>query len=318
MACSYPEAMGYFKRGDIPYYYALADAFTLCEAYHQSMMGPTNPNRLYHHEDRRAAPSGDGKDARHRQRHGRRHHRRQRHGGLDHLSRAAKRRRRGPAGLPRRLPPSPPGTCTSTPTGNTGSGAEQLRLQRLAWCRNFKNAPREFGPSAQRAVLARGAEPSVAQGCAGEHAAAGVVDRRALLLLGEHPRWGPSFGEYHVTRAPRARRPSNPEVWARTVFILNYDEGDGFYDHASAPVPLGRMASAFPRSAPPARSSTQRLPIGLGHRNPADRRSRPWSKGGKVSAEVFDHTSVCCASSNAASASSRKTSRPGGAPSAAT
>ncbi|PXC08955.1 hypothetical protein C0043_06510, partial [Pseudomonas aeruginosa] len=30
---------------------------------------------------------------------------------------------------------------------------------------------------------------------------------------------------------------SNPEVWARTVFILNYDEGDGFYDHASTPVP---------------------------------------------------------------------------------
>ncbi|WP_410961841.1 alkaline phosphatase family protein, partial [Salmonella sp. SAL4457] len=61
MAVQYPEAMGYFKRGDIPYYYALADAFTLCEAYHQSMMGPTNPNRLYHMSGR-AAPSGDGKD----------------------------------------------------------------------------------------------------------------------------------------------------------------------------------------------------------------------------------------------------------------
>ncbi|MGV8546244.1 alkaline phosphatase family protein, partial [Pseudomonas aeruginosa] len=61
MSVQYPEAMGYFKRGDIPYYYALADAFTLCEAYHQSMMGPTNPNRLYHMSGR-AAPSGDGKD----------------------------------------------------------------------------------------------------------------------------------------------------------------------------------------------------------------------------------------------------------------
>ncbi|MEM8141996.1 alkaline phosphatase family protein, partial [Morganella morganii] len=52
----------------------------------------------------------------------------------------------------------------------------------------------------------------------------------------EHPWWGPSFGEYYVTRVLEALT-SNPEVWARTVFILNYDEGDGFYDHASAPVP---------------------------------------------------------------------------------
>ncbi len=33
------------------------------------------------------------------------------------------------------------------------------------------------------------------------------------------------------------------------------------------------------------------LPIGLGHRVPLIAIS-PWSKGGKVSAEVFDHTSV--------------------------
>lgn len=54
-------AMGHFKRDDIPYYYALADAFTLGEAYHQSIMGPTNPNRLYHMTGR-TAPTGDGKN----------------------------------------------------------------------------------------------------------------------------------------------------------------------------------------------------------------------------------------------------------------
>ncbi|WP_404854036.1 alkaline phosphatase family protein, partial [Escherichia coli] len=36
----------------------------------------------------------------------------------------------------------------------------------------------------------------------------------------EHPWWGPSFGEYYVTRVLEALT-SNPEVWARTVFILN-------------------------------------------------------------------------------------------------
>ena len=39
--------MGYFTRGDIPFHYALADAFTICDQYFCSVQGPTNPNRLY-------------------------------------------------------------------------------------------------------------------------------------------------------------------------------------------------------------------------------------------------------------------------------
>ena len=39
--------MGYFRRDDLPFYYALADAFTICDAYHCSIFGPTNPNRLF-------------------------------------------------------------------------------------------------------------------------------------------------------------------------------------------------------------------------------------------------------------------------------
>src|SRR5262249_50455624 len=39
--------MGYFQRDDIPFYYALADAFTICDAYHASVFGPTGPNRLF-------------------------------------------------------------------------------------------------------------------------------------------------------------------------------------------------------------------------------------------------------------------------------
>ncbi|MET8702456.1 alkaline phosphatase family protein, partial [Kitasatospora sp. NPDC004723] len=41
------RTMGYFTREDIPYQYALADAFTLCDAYFTSLAGPTDPNRLY-------------------------------------------------------------------------------------------------------------------------------------------------------------------------------------------------------------------------------------------------------------------------------
>lgn len=40
-------SMGYYTRADLPYYYALADAFTICDNYFCSVMGPTDPNRLY-------------------------------------------------------------------------------------------------------------------------------------------------------------------------------------------------------------------------------------------------------------------------------
>ena len=39
--------MGYYTRADLPFHYALADAFTICDGYHCSVMGPTNPNRYY-------------------------------------------------------------------------------------------------------------------------------------------------------------------------------------------------------------------------------------------------------------------------------
>ena len=42
-----PNTMGYYGRSDLPFYHALADNFTLCDAYHCSLIGPTDPNRLY-------------------------------------------------------------------------------------------------------------------------------------------------------------------------------------------------------------------------------------------------------------------------------
>jgi len=41
------SAMAHLTRQDIPFHYALADAFTVCDAYHCSLLGPTDPNR-YH------------------------------------------------------------------------------------------------------------------------------------------------------------------------------------------------------------------------------------------------------------------------------
>ncbi len=41
------QTMGYFTRADLPFQYALADAFTICDGYHQAILAPTSPNRMY-------------------------------------------------------------------------------------------------------------------------------------------------------------------------------------------------------------------------------------------------------------------------------
>ena len=39
--------MAHMERSDLPFHYALADAFTVCDGYHCSMLGPTDTNRYY-------------------------------------------------------------------------------------------------------------------------------------------------------------------------------------------------------------------------------------------------------------------------------
>ncbi len=43
------EVMGFHDRTAIPFYYALADRFTVCDRWFASVMGPTFPNRFYLH-----------------------------------------------------------------------------------------------------------------------------------------------------------------------------------------------------------------------------------------------------------------------------
>ncbi len=42
-----PLTMGYYNREDLPFYYALADAFTICDQHFCSCLTGTTPNRLY-------------------------------------------------------------------------------------------------------------------------------------------------------------------------------------------------------------------------------------------------------------------------------
>ena len=52
----------------------------------------------------------------------------------------------------------------------------------------------------------------------------------------EHPDYLPAAGADFIASKIDAIA-ANPDVWAKTVFILNYDENDGLFDHVPPPTP---------------------------------------------------------------------------------
>jgi phospholipase C len=101
----------------------------------------------------------------------------------------------------------------------------------------------------------------------------------------EHPDYSPAAGADFVASKIDAIA-ANPDVWAKTVFILNYDENDGLFDHVVPPTPPAGTANEFI-----AIGGDPSWPIGGGFRVPCVIVS-PWTQGGWVASETFDHTSV--------------------------
>ncbi|CAN5545039.1 phospholipase C, phosphocholine-specific [soil metagenome] len=89
-----------------------------------------------------------------------------------------------------------------------------------------------------------------------------------------------------------------PDVWKKTVFILTYDENDGYFDHIppfQAPHPkkpeTGIVTQGIDTGVEYEETAKGGNALGLGFRVPMVIAS-PWSRGGCVCSEVFDHTSV--------------------------
>jgi phospholipase C len=111
----------------------------------------------------------------------------------------------------------------------------------------------------------------------------------------EHGNWPANYGAWYISQVLDALT-SNPEVWSKTALFLTYDENDGFFDHMVPPTPPRSAAEGlstvdtsndiFPGSA-----SYASGPYGLGVRVPMIVIS-PWTKGGWVCSELFDHTSL--------------------------
>ncbi|RXV68134.1 phospholipase C, phosphocholine-specific [Burkholderia stabilis] len=279
--------MGYHVRDDIPFHYALADAFTVCDNYFCSIPGNTHPNRMYLMTGM-VDPLGTG-------------------GGplldnTDYIDNQFDKIQLPPFSwttYPERLEKAgiswqiyQQGTGFDNFTGNYGTNM-------LACFNNFVNAP--AGSSLQtRGMSTR----SITQLKADVQANA--LPQVSWLLppaaYSEHPKFTPLYGAYYLSNILDALT-SNPDVWSKTVLLIMYDENDGFFDHVvppSAPTLPGSGMSTVDVSLERHNvvTSTQtgtytadNLPYGLGPRVPMFVVS-PWSKGGFVCSQVFDHTSV--------------------------
>jgi phospholipase C len=105
------------------------------------------------------------------------------------------------------------------------------------------------------------------------------------------------YGAWYVSEALDILT-KNPEVWKKTVFILCYDENDGYFDHVPpfvAPHPArpetGKCSAGLDTTDEWANVYERESSLGLGYRVPLVVAS-PWSRGGCVNSQVFDHTSL--------------------------
>ncbi len=248
------ETMCYFDRTDLPFYYALADAFTICDEYHCSVLSSTDPNRITFMSGM-IDPHGTG-------------------GGpeIDNSDL--------PGGFRWKTYPEclqEAGVSWKT-YSVSGDNAENVLIRFAAY---QQAAP--GSPLYDRGVATYSSQTAMINGFANDVASNTLPSVSWIVTTGgysEHPANSPASGEYVVKQLLDALA-ANPQVYKSSVFIYNYDENDGFFDHAMPILPPPGTPDEFVGSQP----------IGLGIRVPAFLIS-PWSRGGRVCSQVFDHTSV--------------------------
>jgi phospholipase C len=242
------STMSYHTRADVPFMYGLADAFTLCDHYFCSVNGPTCPNRLY-------LMSGTVDGA-------------------------------GLAGGPILDNTEPPITWTTYPERLEKAGVSWRIYQEednfddnaLAWFTQFQ-ALDASSPLYQKGMV------KLARDQFAQDVATGKLPEVSWIIapqsLSEHADFMPNDGLNYGALNFLNVLSQHPSVWEKTIFIWNYDENGGFFDHVAPPTPPPGTPDEFVNGRA----------IGLGARVPCVVMS-PWSRGGHVCSEVFDHTSV--------------------------
>ncbi len=286
LAAKTARSLGHYAAQDIPFQFALANAFTICDAYHCSMHGGTNPNRLFlwsGHND----PRGE---------------------------------QGGPALVNtfEDLGPAHEGyDWTTYPERLEQAGVSWKQYQDMA--DNYADNPlegfRRFRAAQPGSPLHRKALSSHSLDDLARDVARGELAQVSWVIApaksSEHPDpSSPLQGAEYTARVLDALT-ANPQVWGRTVLFINFDENDGFFDHVAPPAPpsrdsqgrlLGGSTAALDgeyhdaRRGPSLGSADDPpayhgRPFGLGPRVPLYVVS-PWSRGGWVDSQVYDHTSI--------------------------
>jgi phospholipase C len=286
-------SMAHLTRKDIPYQYALADAFTVCDAYHCSLLGATDPNR-YHmwtgwvgNDGNGGGPVINNAEA-----------------GYDWSTYPEKLEK---AGISWKIYQDIGegldaehfwGWTGDAPyIGNYGDNS-------LLYFHQYQNAP-DGSPLAQKARTGTNiAKSGTLFDIFAQDVLSGQLPQVSWVVAPEsyteHGNWPPGYGAWYVSNVLDALT-ANPEVWSKTVLFYMFDENDGFFDHMLPPTPprsraegistVGTANELFLGSASYPASDFTPGPYGLGVRVPMIVIS-PWSKGGWVNSELFDHTSL--------------------------
>ena len=265
-----PATMGYYEKADIPVYHALAEMFTICDSYFCSVLGPTDPNRLYslsgHDRPRRrqrgpADRDPDPAETRKIQRHV--------HVADDARGAVA---RRGSAGRSTTAMTAAAGasSTTSSPTSKTSRPTRNSRKKLSRRRIRTTSRPTSKTGSSRRcswinASLARDRAPGELDGA-----------RRRIRRLAHHQRAVEPQGTveedgavHHVGRERRVLRPRRPRRRRRKA----------------------RPASTSRCRTSRGNSGGVKGPVGLGFRVPMLIVS-PFTRGGFLSSDTFDHTSM--------------------------
>ncbi len=295
------QRMVHYTAKDLPFYYALASAFTICDHYHCSTLTQTYPNRMHLW----TGCNGGGKALGDPE--------------MDNYGEA-------------QTPTSDMATDKPLPRGPLPwkTYPERLEERGISWkvyqeYDNFQdNLLSVFAPfrgmSDKNSPLYRRGRSWVSEhipngrDCKRSDGEQLVAAFRADLASGqlpqvswivtaaelsEHPEHEPSKGE-HICAQLIEALVDHPEMFAKTAFIINYDETGGFFDHLPPPLPPLHPSEGYSTVSVAGEAKEYRdrkfsnlgaHPVGLGMRVPAIIVS-PWSRGGWVCSEVFDHTST--------------------------
>jgi phospholipase C len=281
------SSMAYLTRTDIPFHYALADAFTICDAYHAALLGPTSPNRYYMwsgwvgNDGNGGGPVVDN--------------------STNGYSWGTFPERLQAAGITWKVyqdigdglsPADSYGETSDALIGNYGDNA-------LLYFNQYINAapgtPLYEGACTGTNVAISGGLFDIFAADVKNNALPQVSWVVAPEAYTEHPNWPANYGAYYVSQILDALT-ANPVVWSKTVLIITYDENDGFFDHMIPPTPPidaqhGASTVSTINETYPGSSEYVSGVYGLGVRVPCFIVS-PWSKGGYVNSQVFDHTSL--------------------------